>query len=162
MNFTDATLVLAQGPYPYGGGYAVIFLFFLAIAICVAVFVMCWMRRESPQPSPEKTPLYSSKRITGFLFGCLLVGVTALVIDVVAGELEFSQRVDVADDGTVTGGGFVRSEAWYRFGRTVYVLSMLGFIVGGVTIGVRAQAQLWRNGVSWGMVIAGVWALFVG
>lgn len=154
--------LLGQGPYPYGGGYFAIALLSLVVAILVAGFVVYFVRRQFPRTQSEKTAPQPVKRIAGLVFGCVLVGATAIVIDIATSALEFSERVDVADDGTVIGGGTVRSESVYRFGRAIHVLSMIGFIACGVTIGVRAQAQLWRNGVSWGLVLAGLFALFVG
>lgn len=161
MPFGVKQFLLGQGPNPYGGGSAVVSMFFLTLAltgICLIVFVI---RRQSSQPTTPKKPRQLFRRFAGFLVGCIFVATAAFVINTVATELEFSERVDVSDDGRVIGSGTERSEAWYRAGRAVYVFSMLGFLACGVTIGVKMQAPFLRNGVSWGMLIAAVWALFV-
>jgi hypothetical protein len=154
--------LLAQGPGSYGSGYTFVFLLFLPLTLAAFWLIVLLMRRQFPQTSRQKTPRQLLSRFTGFVLGCLIVAITVLVIDLMTTELEFSQRFEVSDDGTVTTDGIERSESGYRFGRSVHYFSMLGYLASGVVIGVRMRKPFFRNGMSWGLLTAAVLALFAG
>lgn len=127
MNPTGQEILPGQGPNPYGGGYAVVFLLLMSLTLAAVVLIIFIMRCRSPKMPMQKTQRQLLSRIAGFLLGCLIVGMTAFLIDVLTTELEFSSRIEVSDDGTVSTGGTERSEGWYRIGRLVYYSSMLGY-----------------------------------
>ena len=163
MHIDGTSLLLTgTGPYPIGQGDAALQLLLLPIAVGVVVYVMYRIRRSSASADSRSTPWQLWKRIAGFVLGCLLVAVAVILIDALTTRLEFTERTEVSEDGTLAGSGIERSIGWYRVGRAVHVLSMLAFIASGLSLCARTRASFLRDGVSWGIVIAAVWALLVG
>ncbi|MCA9063034.1 MAG: hypothetical protein KDA96_08245 [Planctomycetaceae bacterium] len=103
MSPISRLLLFGQGPNPYGGGAAVVFLLFLLVMFAAVGVIVCVLRRLHTAPLRQKPPRQWLRRIAGFLLGCVIVAVTAFLIDVVTMELEFSERVEVSDNGRVTG-----------------------------------------------------------
>ena len=155
MHPAGKELLLGQGPNPYGGGYAVVFLLLMSLTLAAVVLIIFIMRRRSPKMPIQKTPRQLLSRFAGFLLGCLIVAITAFLVDLLTDVLEFSTRFEVSDDGTVTSGGIERSESGYRFGRLVHYFSMLGYLASGVAIGVRMQKPFYRNGLSSSFALSG-------
>ena len=156
------TFLLGQGPNPYGGGIVYVILSIMILtfaAVCLIVFII---RRQSPQTTMQATPRQLLRRFAGFLLSCFIVAITVVLVALLTDAFEFPQRIEVSEDGTVTIVPMGRSESGYRFGRLVHYFSMLGYLAGGVAIGVRMRKPFFRNGMSWGLLIAAVLALFAG
>ena len=158
-------LLLGQGPYPYRGGSVYVILSIMILtcaAVCSIVFIVRRLSPPSPQTPMQKTPGHLSSRFAGFIVGFLIVAITAILVAFLTYSLEWPQIFEVSDDGTVTSVGRRRSERGYRFGRFVHYVSMLGYLASGVATGVRMRKPFFRNGMSWGLLIAAVLALFAG